>query len=91
VFFVAQVQSSNSKKQPVEPKDRLGQAVVSLITGIFSIIFFLAVPNMNAEQEAGIPLLLLSILLAFIGFILGVRERKSPKGRGMAIAGMTKE
>ncbi|MCP1358587.1 hypothetical protein [Aneurinibacillus migulanus] len=73
-----------------EPKDRLGQAVVSLITGIFSIFFLLlAFPNMNINPGVGAFQIALSFILALIGFVLGIRARKSPKGRGLAIAGIT--
>ncbi|MED0671749.1 hypothetical protein P4S95_16350 [Aneurinibacillus aneurinilyticus] len=77
-------------KAKKEPKDRLGQAVVSLITGIFSI-FFLLLAFLNMGINLGIATLqiALSFILAFIGFVLGIRARKSPKGRGLAIAGIT--
>ncbi|HWO97750.1 MAG TPA: DUF4190 domain-containing protein [Bacillus sp. (in: firmicutes)] len=66
-------------------KDRLGSAVVSLIMGIFSIIFLflsLLIPVI------GIIFFILMIFPAFIGFPLGIIARKSSNGRGMAIAGI---
>ncbi|WP_019639320.1 hypothetical protein [Paenibacillus fonticola] len=83
-----------SKKQPV---DRLGQAVVSLIFGIFGIfLFLLSCIKMNIDSQYSYttsPGTMVTIVIAYIvntaGFILGIRARRSANGRGMAIAGIT--
>ncbi|PPA88404.1 hypothetical protein C4A76_08620 [Brevibacillus laterosporus] len=91
-------QKTTQQKRPVknQPQDRLGQAVVSLIFGIFGIILFLMswfMLNYNSRYYTVSPGTMLTIFLAFIinvtGFILGIRARNSSKGRGMAIAGIT--
>ncbi|GIP57174.1 hypothetical protein [Paenibacillus woosongensis] len=82
------------KKQPV---DRLGQAVVSLIFGIFGmLLFLLSCIKLNMDSQYSYttsPGTMFTIVLAYIvntvGFILGIRARRSTKGRGMAIAGIT--
>ncbi|MFF2019707.1 hypothetical protein [Paenibacillus sp. NPDC058177] len=77
-----------SKKSKVvkKEKDRLGSAVVSLITGIFSILFLLIGFSMG---DLGVASLILSCVLSIIGLPLGIRARKSTSGRGLAIAGIT--
>jgi len=80
-----------------QPKDRLGQAVVSMIFGIFGILFFIvAMIKMSFDTQYSYtisPGAIISSFFAFIlnivGFILGIRARRSTKGRGMAIAGIT--
>ncbi|MGG3283158.1 DUF4190 domain-containing protein [Paenibacillus solani] len=80
-----------------QPKDRLGQAVVSMIFGIFGILFFIvAMIKMSFDSQYSYttsPGTMITFLFAFIlnivGFILGIRARRSTKGRGMAIAGIT--
>ncbi|GAA0133475.1 hypothetical protein YSY43_03150 [Paenibacillus sp. YSY-4.3] len=95
---VSQVQGKGKKggkkKQPV---DRLGQAVVSLIFGIFGMfLFLLSCIMMNIDSQYSYttsPGTMFTIVIAYIvntvGFILGIRARRSTKGRGMAIAGIT--
>lgn len=92
-------QNVNKQKPPTQnqPKDRLGQAVVSLIFGTFGIIFFIfAILKMDYDSKYSYTTsagTLITIIFAYIlnvvGFILGIRARRSPKGRGMAIAGIT--
>lgn len=80
-----QTTSQNTKVVKTQ-KDRLGSAVVSLITGIASILFlFLGF----ALGESGMAFVILSFILSIVGLTLGIRARKSPNGRGMAIAGIT--
>lgn len=67
-------------------KDRLGSAIVSLITGIFSILFLFLGFVMG---EAGIAFLIFAFILSIVGLPLGIKARKSPNGRGLAIAGIT--
>ncbi|KHF35417.1 hypothetical protein VQ056_21340 [Paenibacillus sp. JTLBN-2024] len=84
---------ATKKKKP--PKDRLGQAVVSLIFGIFGILMFimsLFAMDLGSGYEApagAMFMMLLSFIVSLIGFVLGIRARRSPSGRGMAIAGIT--
>lgn len=92
-------QPANTQKPPTktQPVDRLGQAVVSLIFGIFGIIlFFLSWVKMEYDSthlyttSAGTVItIFFAFILNVVGFILGVRARRSSKGRGMAIAGIT--
>lgn len=85
----------SKKKQPV---NRLGQAVVSLICGIFGILLFLN--SLSKFQLAStyyyydpMPMAMFTMMVSFIvnllGFVLGIRARRSISGRGMAIAGIT--
>lgn len=94
---------TNAAKVGKLQKDRYGMAIVSLIMGIFSaILFILGIMNLAFEigmaysgfystggVETGTIYFLFSIIFALIGFPLGFMARKSPKGRGMAIAAMT--
>ncbi|MGG3874780.1 hypothetical protein [Brevibacillus laterosporus] len=91
-------QAAPQQKRPVknQPKDRLGQAIVSMIFGIFGIILFVMscfMLNYSSRYYTPSPGTMLTIFLAFIinasGFILGIRARNSTNGRGMAIAGIT--
>ncbi|MGZ9583149.1 DUF4190 domain-containing protein [Paenibacillus marinisediminis] len=90
----AQAQKAPTKKQPI---DRLGQAVVSLIFGIFGILlFFLAFIKMEFDSTylytispGTMMTIIIDYILSVTGFILGIRARRSIKGRGMAIAGIT--
>lgn len=80
-------QSISQKSKAVKPaKDRLGSAIVSLITGIFSILFLLLAVPMGS---AAVAFIFLSCILSIIGLPLGIRARKSTSGRGLAIAGIT--
>ncbi|MGG3508009.1 DUF4190 domain-containing protein [Paenibacillus lautus] len=80
-----------------QPKDRLGQAVVSLIFGIFGILFFIVgMLKLGFDsQYSYIPststmaTIFFAFILSVVGFFLGIIARKSSKGRGMAIAGIT--
>lgn len=89
--------STKRARKQKQPVDRLGQAVVSLIFGIFGIILFLlSCVKMNYDSQYSYttsPSTMLTIVIAYIinavGFILGLRARRSTKGRGMAIAGIT--
>lgn len=85
LLLKTQTISQKSKGVKTE-KDRLGSAVVSLITGIFSILFLFLSFLMG---EAGIAFLILAFILSIIGLPLGIKARKSPNGRGLAIAGIT--
>ncbi|UHA74677.1 DUF4190 domain-containing protein [Paenibacillus sp. 481] len=87
--------SPSNKKQP---KDRLGQAVVSMICGIFGLLLLILAwyeTNIRTESyfyrgpDYTLGFIAASWFISIPGFILGVRARRSPKGRGMAIAGIT--
>ncbi|MFC3749540.1 hypothetical protein [Paenibacillus sp. GCM10012306] len=77
---------SQKSKVVKKEKDRLGSAIVSLITGIFSILFLLLGFSMGEPRMA---LIVMSGILSIIGLPLGIRARKSSSGRGLAIAGIT--
>lgn len=87
-------QNASSKNQQI---DRLGQAVVSLIFGIFGIILFIVSlmkmeydSSHNYTMSAGTAITsFFAYILNAVGFILGIRSRRSSKGRGLAIAGIT--
>ncbi|MNJ45644.1 hypothetical protein D3C77_407500 [compost metagenome] len=89
--------STKRTRKQKQPVDRLGQAVVSLIFGIFGIILFvLSLVKLNYDSRYSYttsPGTMVTMILAYIvnavGFILGIRARRSTKGRGMAIAGIT--
>lgn len=83
--MTTQTVGQKSKGVKIE-KDRLGSAIVSLITGIFSILFLFLGFVMG---ESGVTILIISFVLSFVGLILGIRARKSSSGRGLAIAGIT--
>ncbi|AJS61425.1 hypothetical protein UB51_06535 [Paenibacillus sp. IHBB 10380] len=90
--------TKNSKKR--QPKNRLGQAIVSLIFGIFSIILSIIAllklvndalnpyTNQTSATAGFIVLAFLIFMFSLIGFILGIRAKRSTSGRGMAIAGI---
>ncbi|WP_126425165.1 hypothetical protein [Brevibacillus marinus] len=87
-------QNTSSKDQP---KDRLGQAVVSFIFGIFGIILFIFSwmkiyyeSSYYYSTSAGTVITsFFAYVLSVIGFILGIRARRSSSGRGLAIAAIT--
>ncbi|MED4572715.1 hypothetical protein P9302_25100 [Brevibacillus agri] len=93
--------SQNANKQKPskqsEPKDRLGQAVVAMIFGIFGLILFIVTwLKMDYDSTHSYTISAGTAITAFFafifnvaGFILGIRARRSSKGRGMAIAGIT--
>lgn len=76
-------------------KDRLGQAVVSLIFAIFGFLFFIVsifimIFNSHTSDTSTVFTvisLFLAFILNFIGLILGSRAIRSSRGRGIAIAG----
>lgn len=80
-----------------QPKDRLGQAVVSLIFGIFGILFFIVgMLKLGFDSQYSyttstgtMATILFAFILSVVGFFLGIIARRSSKGRGMAIAGIT--
>lgn len=80
-----------------QPKDRLGQAVVSLIFGIFGILFFIVgMLKLGFDSQYSymtspgtMATIFFAFILSVVGFFLGIIARKSSKGRGMAIAGIT--
>lgn len=93
-----QSQFTPQESQTIKPqKNRLGSAVVSMILGIISTIFFLlsiltVVVFSNTIFGTGhldLILFCFSAPCALLGFPLGIWARKSAPGRGMAIAGMT--
>ena len=66
-------------------KDRLGSAIVSFISGIFSIVFLF----LSFVMGECVAPLIVSFILSIIGLTLGIRARTSSSGRGLAIAGIT--
>jgi hypothetical protein len=95
--FVNQNVNKQKASPKDQPKDRLGQAVVSLIFGIFGIIlFFVSLIKMDYDSthsytfSGGTAIItFFAYILNVVGFILGIRARRSSNGRGMAIAGIT--
>ncbi|MDL1163812.1 DUF4190 domain-containing protein [Yersinia pestis] len=98
----ADVPSGNTSKTTKaamknQPKDRLGQAVVSLIFGIFGILFFIVgMLKLGFDSQYSympstgtMATIVFAFILSVVGFFLGIIARKSSKGRGMAIAGIT--
>ncbi|MFJ7978449.1 hypothetical protein ACIQZI_22845 [Peribacillus sp. NPDC096379] len=90
-------QASTKTVNSVKPqKNRQGSAIVSMILGIISTFFLLlaiitAVATSNQMYSSGIDgvFAVISGIVSLLGFPLGLWARKSSKGRGMAIAGIT--
>lgn len=79
------------KKVPPQ-KDKQGSAIVSMILGIIAALFILlaiVVDVVTYGSDASVVFFGFSIVASLIGFPLGLSARKSSKGRGMAIAGIT--
>lgn len=86
-----QVTTKAVKKVP-PLKDKQGSAIISMILGIFASLFILlaiVVDVVTYGSDASVVFFGFSIVISLIGFPLGLSARKSSKGRGMAIAGIT--
>lgn len=77
---------------------QLGDAVArKLIFGIFGILFFIVgMLKLGFDSQYSympstgtMATILFAFILSVVGFFLGIIARKSSKGRGMAIAGIT--
>ena len=72
--------------------DKHGSSIVSMILGIIAALFILlaiVVDVVTYGSDASVVFFGFSIVVSLIGFPLGLSARKSSKGRGMAIAGIT--
>jgi hypothetical protein len=76
-------------------KDRLGSAIASMILGIFASIFtlFAIITSVNESymgytSDIGATYMIIAGVFSLVGFPMGLRARKSTRGRGMAIAGI---
>jgi hypothetical protein len=88
--FMTDIDSFQTEEHEEELQNRFGRAVLALIAGIFAMTFLiLFVPNLFMRSKAAVLWLILSIIFSLVGFVTGLSARRTTKGRGLAVAGIT--